>query len=403
MKSKSLNISRKAISTTLAAVIIVIVIVAAGIGGYYALTYKAPESGCATSTSNVSGTNIQNWTPPSCLPSATISETGSSLLYPLFNVWVTSFTTAYSGVHINTASTGSGTGQASAEKGLVQIGASDAYLKDSQEAQYPYILNIPLAISAQQINYNLPGLSQSIHLNFSGPVLAGIYNGSITTWGDSKIVNLQTNQTAKTYLGSIGSQTIIPVRRFDGSGDTFIFTQFLSYTTASWNSSVGYGTTVSWPNVPGELSGTGNGGVIADVNQYHYSLGYVGVSYLTQTTQEGLGYAFLKNQAGNFVDISQANIAAASSQLASQTPTDGRISLIFAPGANSYPIINYEYALVAKNQTSMLDAQVVSTFLMWALSPTYGNSGAFLNQVGFVALPSSVAQISVNEIAQITG
>ncbi len=327
-----------------------------------------------------------------------MSETGSSLLYPLFNLWVANFTKLYPNVQINTASTGSGAGQAGAEKGTVQFGSSDAYLSSSVQAAYPYVLNIPVAISAQQINYNVPEVPSTIHLNFSGPVLSGIYNGSITYWDD---VNIKVINPGAASL--LPHQAIIPIHRADGSGDTFIFTQYLSKSTPSWNSTVGFGTTVSWPSVPSAQSANGNGGMVTACEGNKYSIAYIGVSYLKQATSGGLGYAYLKNQAGNFVDITQSNIQAAANSLVSQTPNDERISLIFAPGANSYPIINYEYVMVSKNQNATGMALAMRTFLTWAIQPNYGNSGNFLNQVSFIPLPPSVAELSESQIAQIQG
>ncbi|MHB8567235.1 MAG: phosphate ABC transporter substrate-binding protein PstS [Nitrososphaerales archaeon] len=338
----------------------------------------------------------------STLPSETVSETGSSLLYPLFNLWVPNFTSTYSSVHLTPASTGSGTGQADAEKGVVQVGASDAYLTNAQETEYPYILNIPLAISAQQVNYNIPSIPTNVHLNFSGPVLAGIYNGSITYWDDASIKAMQSLSVAN----MLPHQTIIPIHRSDGSGDTFIFTQYLSFSSSSWNSSVGYGTAVTWPNVAGEQSANGNGGMVQLCNSTQYSIAYIGVSFLKEATVNNhtpLGYAYLKNYAGNYVNITQTNIQAAANVMVSQTPADERLSLVFAPGANSYPIINYEYAMVSKNQNATGMAGTLRTLLAWALDPQYGNSPYFLNQVSFVPLPQSVVQLSLAQINEIQG
>jgi phosphate transport system substrate-binding protein len=370
---------RRSIGKIAAGLIIVVVVLAAVGIAYFAFLsgHKAPP------TNQLSGT---------------LSETGSSLLYPLFNLWVPGFKALYPGVQLNTASTGSGTGISSAETGVVQIGASDAYMSNAQISQYPNILNIPLAISAQQINYNIPGLPASIHLNMSGPVLAQIYMGKILYWDDPAIV--AANPGATQYLTH---QHIIPIHRSDGSGDTFIFTQYLSKTYPAWNSSVGFGTSVSWPALQVQDTGNGNGGMVNALAKDKYGIAYIGVSYLLQTVNEGLGYAYLLNQAGNYVNITQQNIQAAANSLVSQTPPDERISLIYAPGANSYPIINYEYAIVSKSQPDANTALLIRTFLSWAISPNGGNSPTYLNQVGFIPLPSSVVQLSQAQINQIQG
>jgi phosphate transport system substrate-binding protein len=331
---------------------------------------------------------------PSTLPSLTISETGSSLLFPLFNIWVKNFTAAYPSVQINTASTGSGTGQSDAEAGTVQIGASDAYLTVAQSDANPGVLNIPLAISAQMINYNIPGLPAGTSLNLNGNVLAGIYNGTITTWNNAAIAKL--NPTV-----SLPSNTIVPLHRSDSSGDTFIFTTYLSDQSPDWSKSVGYGTSVSWPSVPSGIGETGNGGMVTGCNSTPYCIAYIGISYMTETNADGLGIANLQNAAGNFVAITQANINAAVVASATAVPPDQTISLVNAPGANSYPIINFEYAIVKTTQPNANTALVVRTALNWAIEA--GNAPYYLNQVGFVPLPPAIAGLSYAQIAQITG
>jgi phosphate transport system substrate-binding protein len=314
-------------------------------------------------------------------------------------LWATNFTAQYPSIKLNTAAGGSGAGQAGAETGTLQIGASDAYLTSTAQAEYPNVLNIPVAISAQTIDYNLPSIPTADHLNFSGPVLAGIYNGSITTWNSPAIAALQSPSVA----AMLPNNPIIPLHRSDGSGDTFIFTQYLSFTAPSWGSSVGCGTTVSWPSVTAAEAEDGNSGMLSTTESTQYSIAYIGVSYLREAVNASLGYGYLENRAGNFVNVSQSNIEAAASSMVSATPADERISLIDAPGANSYPIINYEYALVLSDQNVTGMALSLRTLLSWAISPQYGNSPSFLNQVNFVALPPVTAQLSQDQINEITG
>ena len=299
-------------------------------------------------------------------------------------------------MHITTAGTGSGTGISQASTGTVQIGASDAYMLDSQMSQTPDMLNIPLAISAQQINYNVPEIPASTHLNLSGPVLAGIYNGSITYWDDPQIKDI--NQAVANLLPH---KVIIPIHRSDGSGDTFIFTQYLTKSTPSWSNAIGFGTTVNWPSVSSSQAALGNGGMVQAAAQNKYSIAYIGVSFFDDAEKAGLGYAFLQNKDGNFVDITKDNINSAASALVSQTPTDERISLVYAPGPNSYPIINYEYAIVKKTQSNPDTATALSTFLNWALDPNNGNSPQCVDKVHFIPLPPSIVQLSKAQIAQI--
>jgi phosphate transport system substrate-binding protein len=316
-------------------------------------------------------------------------ESGSSLLYPLFNIWVEDFATSNPNIQITTTSTGSGAGIAQAIKGLVQIGASDAYVSNAMAKLHPTILSIPLAISAQSINYNLPGVTG---LKLSGPILAGIYSGTITKWNDPQIA-------AANPGVSLPANTIVPVHRLDGSGDTFIFSQYLSASTPSWKSAVGFGTTLSWPPIPGEIGAKGNAGMLAAAKANPYSVAYIGVSYASKVSAAGLGTAALQNAAGAYLLPTPATIGAAAESVAATTPPDERISMIYTSGPNAYPIVNYEYAVVDSNQPASAYADAIKTFLNWAI--TTGNSPKYLSKVNFLPLPPAVLALSQAQIAKI--
>jgi len=320
-----------------------------------------------------------------------ILETGSSLLYPLFNIWVPVYAKSHP-VQITTQSTGSGTGISEAISGLAQIGASDAYLSPAIHQQHPNMLNIPLAISSQMVNYNLPGLNGE-HLKLSGPVLAGIYEGKISHWDDPQIAKL--NPGVK-----LPHQAIIPVHRTDGSGDTFILTQFLSDSTPEWAATHGYGTTISWPAVSGEIGAVGNQGMVSAVQQNPYSIAYIGISYKGATDQDKLGEAELQNKAGNFVLPDNQTVQAAAAAAAGQTPKDESMSLIFQPGAHSYPIINYEYAIV-NTALPAQTATAVRDFLGWTIQSKGGNAPEFMKKVDFVPLPAAIRRLSEDQIKAI--
>jgi phosphate transport system substrate-binding protein len=329
-------------------------------------------------------------TPPP--PSINILETGSSLLYPLFQLWVPVYTKANPSLRITPESTGSGTGISQALSGIVQIGASDAYMSNALVRQHP-LLNIPLCISMQMVNYNLPGLNR-MHLKLSGPVLAGAYQGKIRYWDDAAIRALNPGVNLPHHL-------IIPVHRTDGSGDTFIFTQYLSFSTPEWANSVSYGTTVSWPPVSGGLGAEGNPGMVTAIQDNAYSVAYIGTSFQDAIQKDGLGIALLKNRAGNFVLPSAKTADVAAAVMVPKTPRDERISLIFAPGAESYPIINYEYALVSRQQPSAEMAAALRKFFTWAISPQGGNAPHFMNAVHFVPLPAPIVKLSTAQVAEI--
>ena len=321
-------------------------------------------------------------------------ETGSSLLYPLFNLWVPVYAKSHPGVQITTQSTGSGTGIAEAVSGIAQIGASDAYMSDFQVRQHPGILNIPLTISSQMVNYNIPGLNRA-HLKLSGPVLAAMYAGKVRYWDAPAIARLNPGVR-------LPHEQIVLIHRTDGSGDTFIFSQYLSFSTPWWNNSVGYGTTISWPAVEGGIGAEGNPGMVNACKGTPYSVAYIGISFKRIIEKKGLGEAMLKNRSGRFVLPNPRTIQAAVNATAAHTPADERISLIFAPGPWSYPIINYEYAIVNAQQDAAV-AQSVKEFFSWALDPAGGNSPHFMNAVGFVPLPPAIVRLSRAQIAKIHG
>ncbi|MGA7156162.1 MAG: phosphate ABC transporter substrate-binding protein PstS [Acidobacteriaceae bacterium] len=330
----------------------------------------------------------------------TLSESGSTLIYPLFRTWTEAYVKTDPSVHITAASTGSGAGISDAIGRRVQIGASDAYMSDDQAMANPHVLNIPLVISAQIVVVNLPDL-RGRALKLSGPVLAGIYSGKIRMWDAQPIADMNRGV-------SLPHRTIVPVRRADGSGDTFIFTQYLTFSTQtdgggsrSWGDTLGYGTSVNWPQVQGGMAEPGTEGVLHTIARTPYSLGYMGTSYEDDVAKDGLMVAMLQNQNGNFLLPNASTIKAAAAELTPRTPADERLSLVFAPGANSYPLINYEYALVTDRQPNQATAQELSNFLQWCLSPQGGSAPSFLDPVHFIPLPISIRARSEIQIAKI--
>jgi phosphate transport system substrate-binding protein len=323
----------------------------------------------------------------------TLREAGSTLLYPLFQRWVPDYTAANSGTAITLDATGSGDGIAEAINGHAQIGASDAYMSDEQAEHNREIVNVPLAIAAQTVNYNLPGLNGA-GVKLDGPVLAGIYNGTIHTWDAPQIAAL--NPGVK-----LPHETIVPVRRADASGDTFVFTQFLDFSTQSWETAIGYGTTIAWPAVPGEQTATGNAGMVKTIAATPYAIGYIGISFHDDIAKAGLGTALLKSQAGEFLLPTVETVSAAASELDPRTPPDERLSLAFAPGEGSYPLVNYEYAVVSTHQPNARTAAALRRFLLWSVSLEGGNAAKYMGAVGFIPLPDFIRALSENQIKRI--
>jgi phosphate transport system substrate-binding protein len=321
-----------------------------------------------------------------------LSESGSTLLYPLLASWATGYHAQYPQLTITTAATGSGVGIADASAGTANIGASDAYLSSGDLVKNPSLLNIPLAISAQQVDYNLPDLGPGVHLSLNGAVLAMMYQGLITRWDDPAIAALNPGVF-------LPSTRVVPLHRLDSSGDTFLFTSYLSMHDPSWNAKIGYGTTVAWPPVAGALAMKGNSGMVAGCQATPGCVAYVGISYLSQALADGLGEASLANASGQYLLPTSDSISAAVASFVSSTPTNETISMVNGPAAGGYPIVNYEYAIVSTRQPSAVKARDIKAFLHWVI--TSGNAPSYLDQVRFQPLPGDVVSLSDAQIARI--
>jgi phosphate transport system substrate-binding protein len=355
------------------------------------LTFLAAACGSSGSSSSDSSSS------PSAASSATsgvvsLSETGSTLMFPLFGAWQTAYNKTVTDVNITTAGTGSGTGIADAASGVVTMGGSDAYLSSAEVAQNHNLLNIPLAVSSAMINYNVPGVKA--HLKFNGKVLAQIYSGKITNWNDPAIKALNPGVT-------LPSMKIVTLHRSDSSGTTFIFVSYLSaQDPADWSSSL-VGTTVSWPSAPGALGETGNGGMVQGCTATKGCIAYIGTSYLTQTTAAHLGEAQLANKAGKYTLPTTSSVQAALASFEPSTPANETQSLINTSAPTGYPIINYEYVIVDKKQPSAAVASALKAFLNWTL--TTGSTSDFLGPVNFQPLSSRVKGLSQAQISSISG
>jgi phosphate transport system substrate-binding protein len=329
----------------------------------------------------------------SSAPNATgksISETGSTLLFPLFGSWQTAYSTADPAVTITSGATGSGTGITDAADGLVNIGASDAYLSSSDMSTYPGLINIPLTVAGLTVTYNLPGVKS---LNLNGPVLAQIYTGKITTWNNAAIAKI--NPGVK-----LPSMKIVTLHRADSSGSTFLFTSYLNTTDSSVWPSSDIGTTITWPSAPGALAETGSGGMVAACGTTKGCIAYIGVSYESKISAAGMAWAALENKAGKYTMPTTASIDAALASFP-KAPASGAESLIDTSAPAGYPIINYEYAIVKKTQPSAAEAKAVKAFLNWIL--TTGDTATYLAAVDFEPLPASTLATAKALVSSIKG
>lgn len=310
----------------------------------------------------------------------TLSEDGSSLVFPYLQELVAPLTQAYSNVTLAPAAGGSGKGISDATSGTSLLGGTDAYLSPGQASATPGLVNIPIVVSAQAVNYNLPGTP---NLKLSGDVIAQIYQGKITKWNDPAIAKLNAGV-------NLPDTTVVPVRRVDSSGDTFLFTSFLSATNQAWSNGPSMGTTVPWPAAPGELTAMGNPGMVQTCSSTPGCIAYIGVSAESDAQKAMLGEAMLQNKAGQFTTPTADAINAAVSASVGSVMDNLVANLIYADGAQSYPIVNFEY-LVTKTKAPDADtALALRDFFAFALDPTKGATSANLMKEGFVALPTSI-------------
>ena len=326
--------------------------------------------------------------------SQTINESGSSLLYPYLQALVTPLKTQYSNINLAPAAGGSGKGISDVIAGTVQIGGSDAYLSSSQMTANPGLMNIPIVVSSQAVDYNLTGIK---NLKLTGDVLAQMYQGKITTWNDPAIAALNPGVT-------LPSTAVVPVRRIDSSGDTFLFTSFLSATNSDWSNGPSFGTTVTWPSVSKEITAQGNPGMVQTCKSTPGCVAYIGISAQSSAVAAGLGESMLKNAAGAFVQPTATTVnAAVAAGTAKTIPPNLVISLIYQQGAESYPIANFEYIIVKASQSSANLALAIRSFFSFAISPTGGSAPSFLAKDQFQPLPSSMTSPVNTAIAKIQG
>jgi phosphate transport system substrate-binding protein len=325
-------------------------------------------------------------------PFGTISETGSTLLYPLAKAWAQAYHQQYPAVTVTTAGTGSGKGIDAAIANQVDIGATDAYLSSGDVVQNPALINIPVVVSAQTVIYNLPSVSSSVHVHLNGMVLAEMYDGTITMWNDSQIAQLNPGV-------SLPALKVVPFRRSDSSGDTFLFTSYLATEDPALWGVDGYGTTVLWPPVAGEQAEDGSTDMWQHCSATPGCVAYNGISYLSDALGAGLGEAELANAAGQPELPTPSAIAAAIGPFVSMTPPDETISMIDGPAVKGYPIVNFEYAVVSKTQPSAAKASEIKAFLEWVIST--GNQPSYLDPLGFQPLPSAIVTLDKAQIGEI--
>jgi phosphate transport system substrate-binding protein len=303
----------------------------------------------------------------------TLNGAGATFPYPMYSKWFSEYNKLHPDVQINYQSIGSGGGIRQVLNGTVDFGASDGPMSDEQLAQTKTkILHIPTVMGAVVPAYNIPGVSEEI--KFTPEALAGIFLGKIQNWNDPAI--------AKVNPGiNFPNQPIIVIYRSDGSGTTFIFTDYLSKISPDWNNTVGKGTSVKWQI---GMGGKGNEGVAGQVRQLSGSIGYVELIYAVQNK---IAYGSVKDAAGNFVKASLDGVTEAAAS-AKAMPADFRVSITNAPGKTAYPISSFTWLLIPAQSKDPKKGKILADFLNWMVT----DGQKMTSQLSYAPLPDSVVE-----------
>jgi phosphate transport system substrate-binding protein len=321
----------------------------------------------------------------------TLNGAGATFPFPLIDEWRVDYQNIKPGVNINYQSIGSGGGIKQFTEKIVDFGATDAPLSAEEIQKAPNAVHIPETIGAVVAAYNLPVEG----LKLTGPILADIFLGKITKWNDPRIQEINPGLT-------LPAEDIVVVHRSDGSGTTYVWTDYLSNVSSSWNQQIGKGKSIEWPVGVGA---PGNEGVANSINTTPNAIGYVELAYALTT---GMKHAALQNQAGNFVpasiDSTKAAVAAAASSLPKGDQPWTNVTMVNAPGADSYPISSFSYLLLYKDLTTnpalkdQRKAQDLVDFITWAIT----DGQEFAPDLGYVPLPEQVVQLNQETLRGLT-
>ena len=316
----------------------------------------------------------------------TLNGAGATFPYPMYSKWFSEYQKVHSDVQINYQSIGSGGGIRQVTEGTVDFGASDMPMTDAQlaEAQTKLktkVLNIPSVLGAVVPAYNIPGISGEV--KFTPEALAEIFLGRITKWNDKAIASANPGV-------NLPDKAIIVVHRSDGSGTTFIWTDYLSKVSGDWKSQVGSGTSVKWPI---GLGGKGNEGVAGSIRQLQGAIGYVELIY---AVQNNIPYGSVRNAAGVFLKASLEGVTAAAAS-APKMPADFRVSITNAPGKDAYPISSFTWLLIPAQSKDAAKGKILADFLSWMVT----DGQKMTTALSYAALPDAVVQKEKEAIKQV--
>jgi len=316
-----------------------------------------------------------------------INGAGASFPYPIYSKWFSEYNKKNPTIQINYQSVGSGAGIKQATEGTVDFGASDGPMKDEQIKAYADkhnsgILHFPTVLGAVVPTYNIPGVTGT--LNFTPEALAGIFLGKVTKWNDPLIAGA--NKGAK-----LPADDIVVVHRSDGSGTSYIWTDYLSKVSDEWKNKVGTNASVNWPV---GLGGKGNEGVTGLVKQTPNSIGYVELIYAAQNKVD---YGSVKNSSGAFVKADLAGVSAAAAGAAKEMPDDFRVSITNPPGKAAYPISSFTWLLIPEKFSDAAKRDAMKGFLKWALTDGQG----MVEDLSYAKLPKSVVDKELKAISKV--
>jgi phosphate transport system substrate-binding protein len=316
-----------------------------------------------------------------------INGGGATFPNPIYSKWFDLYHQKFPTIQINYQSQGSSFGIQQVTAGTVDFGASDAPMTDQQIADFKSkkgygILHFPTVMGGNAPIYNIPGISQQ--LNFTPEALAGIFLGTITKWNDPELT--KANPGVK-----LPDASIVVVHRSDGSGTTYVWTDYLSKVSKEWETKVGRGNSPNWPV---GLGGKGSEGVTGQVKQQPNAIGYVEVIYALQNK---LQYGKVKNQSGNFVDASLQGVTAAAAGAVKEIPDDFRVSITNAPGKDAYPISTFTWLLIPEKIEDPAKKKAIKDFVTWALKDGQNEC----EKLSFARLPKAVVDKEAKAIARI--
>jgi phosphate transport system substrate-binding protein len=307
-----------------------------------------------------------------------LTGAGATFPYPIYSKWFNEYSAAHPGVEVNYQSIGSGGGITQVTKGTVDFGASDMPMTDQALSASPVkLVHIPTVLGAVVPIFNVPGVDD---VKFSPEVLSGIYLGTIQNWNDAKIA--KDNAGAK-----LPDQKIIVVHRAEGSGTTFIWTDYLSKVSKEWAGGPSKGSAINWPV---GVAGKGNEGVAGLVRQMPGAIGYVELIYALQNK---INFGDVKNASGNFVKASIEGVTAAAASV-KEMPADYRVSITNAPGANAYPISSFTYLLVPTTGSDQTKRKVLKDMISWCIK----SGESEVSTLSYAPLPEALQQKVLNTV-----